>query len=505
MFVLTQIRGENSGLDQFPFGNPHLSHLNAPDLPPSSQPSPPSPSSPPPSPSLREAIAHRFSLLDDKADDAEIDRSLRAGVELRGATPWILMFAIVIASVGLNTNSNAVIIGAMLVSPLMGPIVGLGYGLGIFDFALVRRSLANLGIAAAISLLTSTLYFALTPLDEAQSELLARTTPSLWDVLIALAGGLAGIIGQTRREKSNVIPGVAIATALMPPLCTAGYGLANGDWSVFGGAFYLFSINCVFIAFAAVVVIEFLRLPHRKFVDPRRGRRVKGMLLFIVLVTGLPSIYLAARLVDNEVFKSRARDFVRKEFKAANVHVLDTRLVPASRDIEVTLIGPRLPADAIKAIEGRLAGAGLQKTRLSVHQAQAEDNDKIDVGSLKADILADIVRSNQQALQDKDAMIAALRQQLTSQQGWLEQAASVSREFEAQYPQCGNVLMGRAVLPGDVQGLPVPFLSADCRRLPKADEMARITAWLKVRTGQADVRLVLAAKRGKIVRQPAAG
>ena len=485
------IRGENLGLPRFHRENLiFAATMNAPDTP-SLQ------------PSLRAAIAHRFSLLDDKADDAEIDRSLRAGVELRGATPWILMFAIVIASVGLNTNSTAVIIGAMLVSPLMGPIVGLGYGVGIFDFALVRRSLKNLAIAAGISLLTSTLYFMLTPLDEAQSELLARTTPSLWDVLIALAGGLAGIIGQTRREKSVVIPGVAIATALMPPLCTAGYGLANGDWSVFGGAFYLFSINCVFIAFAAVVVIEFLRLPHRKFVDPRRGRRVKGAVLLIVLVTGLPSIYLAAKLVDNEVFKSRARDFVRTEFKAARVHVLDTRLVPATHEIEVTLIGPRLPAAAIAAIEARLPAAGLQKARLSVHQAQAEDKQdtKIDIGSLKADILADIVRNNTQALQERDATINALRQQLTSQQGWVEQAAAVTREFEAQYPQCGNVLMGRAVPPGTGQAVPVPFLSADCRRLPKADEVKRITDWLRVRTGQPDSRLVLAVKRGKIVRQ----
>jgi len=468
--------------------------MNAPDTPPSLPPSPPTPS-------LREGIAHRFSLLDDKADDAEIDRSLRAGVELRGATPWILMLAIVIASVGLNTNSNAVIIGAMLVSPLMGPIVGLGYGLGIFDFALVRRSLVNLGIAAGISLLTSTLYFMLTPLDEAQSELLARTTPSLWDVLIALAGGLAGIIGQTRREKSNVIPGVAIATALMPPLCTAGYGLANGDWSVFGGAFYLFSINCVFIAFASVLVIEFLRLPHRKFVDPRRGRRVKGALLFIVLVTGLPSIYLAVRLVDNEVFKSRARDFVRTQFQAAKVHVLESNVDPARREIEVTLIGARLPATAIAAIEARLPGAGLQRARLSVHQAQAEDTEKIDVGSLKADILADIVRNNQQALHDRDATIAGLRAQLSTQQGWIEQAAAVTREFEAQYPQCGNVLVGRALPPGAGQAEPVPFLSADCRRMPKADELKRIDAWLKVRTGNAQARMTIALRRGKLVRQ----
>jgi uncharacterized hydrophobic protein (TIGR00271 family) len=451
-------------------------------------------------PSLRAAIAHRFSLLDDKADDAEIDRSVRAGVELRGATPWILMLAIVIASVGLNTNSTAVIIGAMLVSPLMGPIVGLGYGIGILDSALIRRSLVNLAIAAGISLLTSTLYFMLTPLAEAQSELLARTTPSLWDVLIALAGGLAGIIGQTRREKSNVIPGVAIATALMPPLCTAGYGLANGNWSVFGGAFYLFSINCVFIAFASVIVIELLRLPHRKFIDRTKERRVKRALLAVVLLTGLPSIFLAARLVDNEVFSSRAREFVRKEFRASQVHVIETRVAPGTHDIEVTLIGAPLPPAAIKAIEGRLPSSGLQRAHLLVHQAQIEDRKEIDVGSLKADILAEIVRNNQQTLQDKDAALAALREQLVKQQAWLQQAGAVTREFEAQYPQCGNVLFGKAVPPGAAGTAAVPILSADCRRMPRTSEIARINEWLKVRTGSADVRLILAAGRVKIVR-----
>jgi len=449
-------------------------------------------------PSLRSAIAHRFSLHDDKADDAEIDRGIRAGVELRGATPWILMLAIVIASVGLNTNSTAVIIGAMLVSPLMGPIVGLGYGIGIFDFELIRRSLANLAIAAGISLLTSTLYFLATPLGEAQSELLARTTPSLWDVLIALAGGLAGIIGQTRREKSNVIPGVAIATALMPPLCTAGYGLANANWAVFGGAFYLFSINCVFIAFASVIIIDFLRLPHRKFVDRAKERSVKRALLAIVLVTGLPSIWLAAKLVDNELFSSRARDFVRNEFKAAHVHVVETRIAPGARDIEVTLIGPRLPQDTIHAIEKRLVPAGLPQTRLVVHQAE---DTKVDVGTLKADILAEIVRNNQQALDERDAAIESLRSQLAGQQQWLGQARDIAREFAAQYPQCANILVGRAALPGDQGMASVPFLSADCARMPKVDETGRINDWLKVRTGSDEVRLILAAGRAKTVRQ----
>jgi uncharacterized hydrophobic protein (TIGR00271 family) len=465
--------------------------MNAPD----SRPSPPS---------LKAAIAHRFSLLDDKADDADIDRAIRAGVELQGATLWILMLAILIASIGLNTNSNAVIIGAMLVSPLMGPIVGLGYGIGIFDFSLIRRSLVNLAIAAGISLLTSTLYFMVTPLAEAQSELLARTTPSLWDVLIALAGGLAGIIGQTRREKSNVIPGVAIATALMPPLCTAGYGLANGEWSVFDGAFYLFSINCVFIAFASVIVIDFLRLPHRKFVEPGRERRVKHALLAIVLVTGLPSIYLAVRLVDNEVFNSRARDFVRKEFRQAQVHVLETRVLPGTHDVEVTLIGPRLPAPAIRAIEGRMAGAGLRDGRLFVHQAQGEDY-KIDVSTLKADILADIVRNTQQSLQEKDAAVATLKEELDRERDWKTQANAVALEFEAQYPQCGNTLVGRAWSADGATAGPIPFLNADCRRMPNSSEVARVGAWLKVRTGSAEARVLMAATRARIVRKGGAG
>jgi uncharacterized hydrophobic protein (TIGR00271 family) len=443
-----------------------------------------------PAHSLRAALAHRFSLRDDMADDAEIDRSVRAAVELRGATLWILMLAIVIASVGLNTNSTAVVIGAMLVSPLMGPIVGLGYGISIFDFALMRRALANLAIAAFISLITSTVYFLLSPLAEAQSELLARTTPSLWDVLIALAGGLAGIIGQTRRERSTVIPGVAIATALMPPLCTAGFGLAHGNWHVFGGAFYLFSINSVFIAFSAVIVIDFLRLPRHRFVEPGRERRVKRVFLAIVLLTALPSIYLAVRLVDNELFKSRARAFVHAQFKGPQVHALETRVDAGTRSIEVTLIGPPLSAPVIHAIEQQLAPAGLDDARLSVHQAQAE-NAPIDVGSLKADILADIVRSSQQALEDRTRDLAALRAQLAAQQVWIAQSAAITREFSVQYPQCTDVLVGRGVLPGAKEVSMVPILSATCSRQPRSAELQRIHDWLKVRTGSADVRILL--------------
>ena len=219
--------------------------------------------------SLKLRLLRRFDLRADQADVAEIDATIRSGVEFRGTNLWVLIFAILIASVGLNVNSTAVVIGAMLISPLMGPIIGLGYGAGVNDSALMRSSLFNLGLAAFISLLASTLYFWLTPLTQAHSELLARTTPSIWDVLIALFGGLAGVIGVTRRVKSNLIPGVAIATALMPPLCTAGYGLATGNLSYFLGAFYLFAINSVFIAIATLMMVRVMRLPNVNVMEDR--------------------------------------------------------------------------------------------------------------------------------------------------------------------------------------------------------------------------------------------
>lgn len=189
--------------------------------------------------------------LNKSMEDEQLTvESIRNGVEFRGANLWILVFATFIASLGLNVNSTAVIIGAMLISPLMGPIMGVGLAIGINDFELMKRSLKSYFIATVFSVTTATIYFAFTPLDEVQSELLARTSPTIYDVFIALVGGLAGIVAVATKEKGNVIPGVAIATALMPPLCTAGFGLATGNLLYFLGAFYLYFINSVFISLA---------------------------------------------------------------------------------------------------------------------------------------------------------------------------------------------------------------------------------------------------------------
>lgn len=429
---------------------------------------------------LRRALARRFSLLADKAEDAVIERRIRDGIELQGATPWILMSAILIASIGLNVNSTAVIIGAMLISPLMGPIMGVGLGAAVYDFPLIRKSFANLGIATVISLMVSTLYFALTPLAEAQSELLARTSPTLWDVLIAIFGGFAGVIGATREEKSNVIPGVAIATALMPPLCTAGYGLATAQWTYFGGAFYLYSINCVFIALATIFGIRLVRVPIHTFVDEGTERKMRTWLFTVALLTALPATWLAYKLVQDEFFKSRAFAFVREEFASDTAYVADTRVDPKTGLIEVSLIGLPLDKASLKRIEGKLATAGLPDARILVHQAG--ENDKIDVTALKSSLLSDLYKDSQDALQRKDGELTALRERLAARDALLNQAEDIAAELRAQSPEIGLVTLseGYRMADGEERAPVVQLIVQSAKPLPEADR-TRITAWLKVR------------------------
>lgn len=220
-----------------------------------------------------------FNALPDKENETEIIKQISSGVTFHGANLWVLIFAVFIASLGLNVNSTAVIIGAMLISPLMGPISGMGLAVGIDDFNLLKRSVKNYLVATVISVITAMIYFIISPISEAQSELLARTSPTLYDVLIAIFGGAAGILALCTKGKGNVIPGVAIATALMPPLCTAGYGLAVGEISFFFGAFYLFFINTVFIALSTFIGVRMLRFQRRTFADAAALQRVRKYML----------------------------------------------------------------------------------------------------------------------------------------------------------------------------------------------------------------------------------
>lgn len=242
-------------------------------------------------------IFSRFDLEHEKELHNIIIDNIVQGVSFKGTNLWVLIFAIILASLGLNVNSTSVIIGAMLISPLMGPIMGLGLALGINDLSLLRKSFSNFGYAVLVGLVTSTIYFKITPIDNAHSELFARTYPTIYDVLIAFFGGLAGIVATSSKLKGNVIPGVAIATALMPPLCTAGFGLATLNWNYFFGAFYLFIINTVFIGAATIITVRLLKFPLKHLPDTKADRKVKRIIYMVLISTLIPSIYFGYDIV----------------------------------------------------------------------------------------------------------------------------------------------------------------------------------------------------------------
>lgn len=313
------------------------------------------------------------TLLDLRGDTdrSQTTEEIKRNVDFAGANLWSLIFAIIIASIGLNINSTAVIIGAMLISPLMGPIMGAGLAMGTYDFALLKRSLMSLAVATMVAIVASTTYFWLSPLGEAQSELLARTTPTVYDVLIAVFGGAAGIVAGARRDKTNAIPGVAIATALMPPLCTAGFGIAQGEWSYFLGAFYLYFINCTFIGLSTFVFVQVLRFRKAAYPDPVFVKRVRIYMLVFALVTMFPSVYMAVGLVRQTVFRTQADRFIRENFRFPRSRVLrtDLRYEEKPPTIEVTLVGDALSADAIDLLKDRLQAYRLRDVRLVVHNA----------------------------------------------------------------------------------------------------------------------------------------
>lgn len=429
---------------------------------------------------FRHSLARRFSLRDDKAEDEEIERRIRDGVDLSGATPWILIFAIFVASVGLNVNSTAVIIGAMLISPLMGPIMGAGLGVAVYDFELVKRALTNLGIATLISLVVSALYFSLSPLHEAQSELLARTTPTVWDVLIALFGGLAGVIGMTRQEKSNVIPGVAIATALMPPVCTAGFGIATGQWSFLVGALYLYTINCVFIGLATVIGIRVLKLKRHGFPNARVERHVKLYLLLIALGTAIPSTYLAFDLVKDELFKADANKFIAQEFSFKSTQVASSKINPTTRTIEVALIGLPLDTSTLQNIEDRMALTKLDGAKIVVHQT---GDNRVDVTALKSSLLSDLYANGQEVIRQKDEQLKLLQQELSLKNAVFDKAADISAELRAQYPAVTTIFLsdGLELLADGAKKQLLQLSVRSTQPLPASDK-TRIENWFKART-----------------------
>lgn len=333
---------------------------------------------------IKEILKEYFDLLPDKVPEAETIARIKADASFRGANLWVLIFAIFIASLGLNVNSTAVIIGAMLISPLMGPIVGMGLAVGINDLDLLKTSAKNFGVATAISVLTAMVYFLLSPYSEAQSELLARTSPTLYDVLIAFFGGAAGIVTIGTGGKGNVIPGVAIATALMPPLCTAGYGLATGQWLFFLGAFYLFFINTVFIATATYLGVRLLGFGLYQEVSPQRAQRARRVFMWLITLTLVPAGVLTFNLVRKSLFNQNVSRFVETELAWAGTQIISQQVDREAKTLRVAVIGREVEDRQIASAQQRLEDYHLGDYHLSVIQGTQSDSLLHLVGQLQS-------------------------------------------------------------------------------------------------------------------------
>lgn len=416
---------------------------------------------------------HLISLNQGEEDRRKVLANVTSNISFRGANLWILACAIVIASIGLNVNSPAVIIGAMLISPLMGPIVGAGFGLGIFDFGLLRKSLKNLVIATLVSLTVATVYFLLSPFKETQSELLARTSPNIYDILIAFFGGLVGVIAITRVEKGNPIPGVAIATALMPPLCTAGYGLAIGNFRFFLGALYLYAINCVFICIATFLIVKYLKYPLKQQVDQRRTRLVRNGMTFLITVMLVPGIYFAYLLYQERKFDQKVNAFLQEEFtdKGYTLIYRKTSYNASPKRIDIALLSKRFSKAETDTIQNRLDGYGLFNTRLRIRQ------DTID---LKRDILNEIgaVRAKEN---EKDITIANLRKQLEAMK---VDNARILSETKALFPEVQEIAVAHHVFNAGTDSARTVDVSLYRSLKPLSPkDKERFASWLSKRLG----------------------
>jgi uncharacterized hydrophobic protein (TIGR00271 family) len=313
-------------------------------------------------------ILRSFNIQQDAETFDVIHNAVESEIVFKGSRLWVLIFATILASVGLNINSTAVIIGAMLISPLMGPINGMGYSIATYDFPLLRKAFKNFSYAVLASLAASTLYFAISPVSSAHSELLARTSPTIYDVLIALFGGLAGTISLTTKLKGNVVPGVAIATALMPPLCTAGYGLATAHLPFFFGAIYLFAINVVFIGISTVVFSKVMAFPIKHIIDDAKKVRINRLITVVILITLVPSIYFGYVLVQNEGFMENSGKFIRSVSLFRGDYLLRHEINADNKTITLVYGGRTLTDEDKAQLKKRAAEFGLGNVILNYQQ-----------------------------------------------------------------------------------------------------------------------------------------
>lgn len=440
-----------------------------------------------------EFFKRNFDVRQEKENELETIESIKKGIEFKGTNLWVLIFATFVASLGLNTNSTAVIIGAMLISPLMGPIMGFGLGLGISDFDLIKRSFRNFATATVFSVITSTLYFLISPISEAQSELLARTTPTVYDVLIAFFGGLAGVVASSTKSKGNVIPGVAIATALMPPLCTAGFGLASGNMYYFFGAFYLFFINSVFISLATYLVVRLLKYPKKVFLDKHREKIVSRYVGIIVFFTIVPSIFLSYNLIRTSYFNERVRNFVASELDFPDTQLLSktVTLTSEKKEVKVVLIGQTVPQVMIDNARLKMQKYGLEGTQLVVQQGFG--NEKTDINELKSLLMQDLYKNSETVLRAQSLEIDSLTKTLNQYKTSGLLTTEIVPELKVLFPNVESISCSHTYIMNidSMRTDTVLLVYIQAKDKIKEPEQIKIKEWLSARASATNIKLLI--------------
>lgn len=427
--------------------------------------------------------------LEGHIDTEAAERSIRNNIFFRGPNAWILAIAIIIASVGLNVNSIPVVIGAMLISPLMGPIFGLGLGLGISDVQLVKSSGRNLLVMVAISITASFLYFAITPLSLSNpTELLARTNPTIYDVLIALFGGFAGIFEQCRKEKGTVFAGVAIATALMPPLCTAGFGLAGGNFGYFFGAMYLFFINCLFIMLATYISVKYFEFRQTEFSDISTGRKTKRVITMLIILFIVPSIWSAVILINQNRFEENAIAFIEHSKSYGKSIIYDYKIDHNDGStIELSFVGEPLDDSTKNNIYNTASRYGINKEQLIINDHTTTDSVN------EIELVKDIYDRMDQEIGSREVEIARLRAELKKYESTAIPYTQLSREIASNYPTVQEVHIARG------EGVAIDSIESSkhstivllyTSESIDSDTQNKLESWLKIRLEEESIILL---------------
>ena len=434
-------------------------------------------------------IKDRFDLGEDGATQDEVVANITKSVEFRGTNIWVLICATFVASLGLNVNSTAVIIGAMLISPLMGPIMGTGLSLGINDFQLFKKSLRNFLWMFAVSAVTSTVYFLVSPYSNAQSELLARTSPTSYDVLIAFFGGFAGMLAQTRKDRTGtVVSGVAIATALMPPLCTVGFGIANGEIRYILGALYLFLINAVFIAVASYLVVLLLKYEKTTVLDKASSKRMKRYMILFAVIVIVPSTIMTFNILRRTQFESNVNRYVSSVFQFNKTMLVDYEMRyhydGKKSAVEVRLVGEPLNQNVIDNASAQMAMYGLDNTDLIVRQA--DETDRVDLSTIQ--------RSYSDIIDEKNSTIARLEERLSRLQTVDTIAVSdISREISYVAGNIGDISLTKNIYFNTSGNPQDTVVTAVIRPAEPSEAIDRqvITEWLRTRLKAGKVTVIV--------------